>query len=157
MEAGQGTSVGGCLRWRAFDTRDRSHSKRSRAKEEGKVDRGTACSSSLADHREAEALTPLGPTMGLGATADEGGGDLSTNNLGPKFCEAKFAIKKYPFVPNAAFLLMNKSQIIHVKKKAHLCKNDKRGLSKQDYPLSLINLTQPAIKPPGIFEILADK
>lgn len=86
MEARRGTSGGGCLRWRAFDIRDRSHSKRSRAKDGGKVDRGMAWSSSLADHRGAEVLTPLGPTMGFGATADEGGGDLTTNNLGPKLC-----------------------------------------------------------------------
>lgn len=61
-------------------------------------------------------------------------------------------------MPTAAFILMNKStrQIVHVRK-AHLCKNDKRGLSKRDYTLYLINLTQPAIKPPGISEILADK
>lgn len=54
-------------------------------------------------------------------------------------------------MPNAAFILMNKSthQIVH--------KNDKWGLSKRDYTLYLINLTQPAIKPPGISEILADK
>lgn len=60
-------------------------------------------------------------------------------------------------MPNAAFKLMNKSthQIVHVKK-VHLCKNDKLGL-KRDYTLYLINLTQPAIKPPGISEILADK
>lgn len=53
---------------------------------------------------------------------------------------------------------MNKGtrQIVHVRK-AHLCKNNKRGLSKRDYTLYLINLTQPAIKPPGISEILADK
>lgn len=84
MEAGWGTSVGGFLRWRAFDIRDRSHSKRSRAKDRGKADRGMACSSSLADHRGAEALTPLGPTMGFEATADEGGGDLTPKNLDPK-------------------------------------------------------------------------
>lgn len=83
MEAGQGTIVGGFLRWRAFDIRDRSPSKRSRAKDGRKADRGMACSSSLADHRGAEALTPLGPTMGFGATADEGGGDITKNNLGP--------------------------------------------------------------------------
>lgn len=57
-------------------------------------------------------------------------------------------------MPTAAFILMNKSTHI---RKAHLCKNDKRGLSKRDYTLYLINLTQPAIKPPGIWEILADK
>lgn len=84
MEAGQGTSVGGFLRLRAFDFWDRSHSKRSRAKDGGKAEWGMACSSSLADHRGAEALTPLRPTMGFGAATDEGGGDLTTNNLGPK-------------------------------------------------------------------------
>lgn len=84
MEAGRGTSVGGFRRWRAFDIRDRSHSKRSRAKDGGKADRGMACSSSLTDLRGAEPLTPLGPTRGFGAMADEGGGDLTTNNLGPK-------------------------------------------------------------------------
>lgn len=84
MEAGWGTSVGVFLRWRAFDIRDRSRSKRSRAKDGGKADRGMACSSSLADHRGAEALTPLGPPMGFEATADEGGGDLTTKNSGSK-------------------------------------------------------------------------
>lgn len=31
------------------------------------------------------------------------------------------------------------------------------GLGKWDYTLKLINLTHPVIKPPGIWEILADK
>lgn len=84
MEAGRGTSVGGFLRWQAFDIQDRSHSKRSQAKDGGKVDWGMACCPSLVDHRGVEALTPLGPTMGFGATTDEGGGDLTTNNLDPK-------------------------------------------------------------------------
>lgn len=84
MAAGWGTSVRGFLRWRAFDVRNRSHSKRSRAKDGEKADRGMACSFSLVDHRGVEALTPLGPTSGFGATADEGGGDLTTDNLDPK-------------------------------------------------------------------------
>lgn len=84
MEAGQGTSVGVFQRWLAFDIKDRSHSKRSRAKDGGKADRGIEGSSSLADHRGAEAWTPQGPPMGFWATADEGGGDLTTNNLGPE-------------------------------------------------------------------------
>lgn len=81
---GRGTSVGVFQRWGAFDIKDRSRSKRSRAKDGGKADLGMACSSSLVDHRGAEAAAPLGPTMSFRATADEGGGDLTTNNVGPK-------------------------------------------------------------------------
>lgn len=104
MEVGRGTSVGGFQRWWAFDIKDRSRSKRSRAKNGGKADLGMACSSSLADHRGAEAWTPWGPTMSFRATADEGGGDLTTNNLGPKQSWAKFTIKKCLSGANATIL-----------------------------------------------------
>lgn len=99
LEVGRGTSVGVFQRWGAFDIKDRSRSKRSWAKDGGKADLGMACSSSLVDHRGAEAWTPLGPAMSFRATADEGGGDLTTNNTGPKLSWAKFIIKKSLYGP----------------------------------------------------------
>lgn len=97
MGVGRGTSAGVFPRWRAFDIKDRSHCERSRAEDGGKADQGTACSSSLADHRGAEAWTPLGPTMGFWGNRWWRGWGLNSKQSGSE-TELKFAFK-YPCGP----------------------------------------------------------
>lgn len=51
--------------------------------------------------------------MSFWATADEGGGDLTTSNMGPKLSGAKFTIKKCPYGPNAAILTKKRIHPLH--------------------------------------------